>query len=274
MKKSNIEAMKVRRSIRSYGKRTMNHATEGQLQDYIRYVKHPFDAKIRIEYLKNKNSNGNQRLGTYGIIKNPQAFLVVICDRSPLAEETLGYTFEKVILYCTQLGLGTCWLGGTFNKGGFADRVELKNNEMLPIVSPVGTATTKPSLVSKTMSLMTKQHSRKEYETLFFKDSWNMPLTQKSAGRFGIPFEMIRLAPSSRNCQPWKILLEETGTETRIHFFRTEPRSMNRIDLGIAMCHFDLACQELGINGRFKKIELAPILIPENNFYTISWIAE
>lgn len=31
-----------------------------------------------------------------------------------------------------------------------------------------------------------------------------------------------------------------------------EGYDINKIDLGIAMCHFDLTCKELGINGDLK----------------------
>lgn len=268
MKKSVIEAMKARRSIRSYSKRPMHHAVEGQLLDYLRHIEHPFDARIKIELIKAEESAGSHRLGTYGVIKNAQAFFAVSCDRSNYAEEALGYAFEKVVLKCTQLGLGTCWIGGTFNKGAFADAVHLKSDEMLPIISPVGQASAKPSMVSKTMSRVTKQHSRKSFESLFFMDNWKIPLTQKSAGDFGVPLEMVRLAPSSRNCQPWQVLVTPEGA----HFYRMAPRSMNRIDLGIALCHFDLACQELGIPGSLETIPEAMAYTPDNGFYTMSWI--
>lgn len=260
--------MKSRRSIRSYSKRPLNHAAEGEIQDYLRHIEHPFDAKIRVELIKTGEYPGSHRLGTYGIIKNAQAFFAVCCDRSDFAEEALGYAFEKVVLKCTQLGLGTCWLGGTFNKGAFADAVQLRADEMLPIVSPVGQASAKPSMMSKTMSRITKQRSRKAFEDLFFMDDWKIPLTPKSAGDFGVPLEMVRLAPSSRNCQPWKVLLDDRG----VHFYRLEPRGMNRIDLGIALCHFDLACRELGISGKLEIVPEAEDHIPADGFYTMSWI--
>ena len=47
---------------------------------------------------------------------------------------------------------------------------------------------------------------------------------------------------------------------------------MNRIDLGIALCHFDLACQELGIDGGLEVMPEAVAHTPENGFYTMSWI--
>lgn len=61
MKKSVIEAMKARRSIRSYSKRPMHHAAEGQLQDYLRHIEHPFDARIRVELIKSGEYPGHHR---------------------------------------------------------------------------------------------------------------------------------------------------------------------------------------------------------------------
>ena len=45
---------------------------------------------------------------------------------------------ESLILYATSLGLGTCWIGGTFKKGQFAKAIDLKGDEILPIVLPIG----------------------------------------------------------------------------------------------------------------------------------------
>lgn len=45
---------------------------------------------------------------------------------------------EELILYATSLGLGTCWIGGTFKKGQFAKAMEVNQEEILPIISPIG----------------------------------------------------------------------------------------------------------------------------------------
>jgi len=57
-----------------------------------------------------------------------------------LAEENAAYCFEQVILFCTSLGLGTCWLGGTFNKSNFAAQVDLQPGEILRIAAIVSCA--------------------------------------------------------------------------------------------------------------------------------------
>lgn len=53
-------------------------------------------------------------------------------------EESLGYVFEKIVLYITSLGLGTCWLGGSFNKADFEKAITLEEDEFIPVISPMG----------------------------------------------------------------------------------------------------------------------------------------
>lgn len=47
---------------------------------------------------------------------------------------------------------------------------------------------------------------------------------------------------------------------------------MQRIDMGIAMSHFELAAHELGLKGKWKFREPAIAKPDELTEYTISWI--
>ncbi|WP_242961363.1 nitroreductase family protein, partial [Clostridium beijerinckii] len=61
--------------------------------------------------------------------KGTSTFIVSSISKSDNALVDLGYLLERAVLYATDLNLGTCWLGGTFNKGQFAEVMELKDNE-------------------------------------------------------------------------------------------------------------------------------------------------
>ena len=45
---------------------------------------------------------------------------------------------EKAILYATGLGLGSCWLGGTFRRSRFAERISARSDEIVPAVASLG----------------------------------------------------------------------------------------------------------------------------------------
>jgi len=47
------------------------------------------------------------------------------------------------LLYLAHLDFGTCWLGGTFNRNGFAKAMNIEEGEIFPIITPYGYAATK-----------------------------------------------------------------------------------------------------------------------------------
>src|SRR5450756_2933086 len=80
-----------------------------------------------------------RRLGTYGFIKGATGFIVGAVRCAPNDLEDYGYLLEQVILYATDLGLGTCWLGGTFTRSSFVRRFGgLERGETMPAVASIG----------------------------------------------------------------------------------------------------------------------------------------
>jgi hypothetical protein len=48
---------------------------------------------------------------------------------------------------------------------------------------------------------------------------------------------------------------------------------LQRVDMGIAMCHFEITASELGLNGIWV-LDDPKIQIPESTEYTVTWIAK
>lgn len=259
------EIIRARYSVRNYEDKLLSEELIDEIENYISELDNPFKVKVRINLIKKENYKDVIRLGTYGVIKGANYFLVAACENKDFALEALGYTFEKLILYCTSLGLGTVWLGGTFSKGDFEKTINLKNNEILPAVSPLGYRGGKKSFLASFM----KDHKniRKDYEKLFFNDNFDTSISKEEAKEYGEAFEMIRLAPSSMNNQPWRIV----KVKDDIHIYNSGGIAMSKIDIGIALCHLDLYMKEKGINGEFKFIN--PVL-KTKNAYVISWVRD
>jgi nitroreductase len=92
---------------------------------------------------------------------------------------------------------------------------------------------------------------------------------------------MVRLGPSASNKQPWRIVRD--GATWHVYIQRTPGyrnrwivRLMNvddlqRVDAGIAMCHFERTARELGLDGRWIVSE-PPIQKPDGmTEYVTSW---
>jgi hypothetical protein len=189
------------------------------------------------------------------MIKNPMGFIIGAVENAPRSLEDFGYLMEKNILKATDLGLGTCWLGGTFSSSRFAQKIALQKNEVLPAVTPAGYAVPKINVIDSVIRDSVGASNRKPWSLLFFKD--DKPLSIEEAGHYATPLEMVRLAPSANNFQPWRII-KESKTNIFHFYLKRMPglrqllfmkSDLQRVDIGIAMCHFALAVEEEGLSG-------------------------
>lgn len=270
------EIAEKRKSVRTYLEKPLSDNDRKKLSDYISLLEKeesPFKAKVRIRIFDVDKDINAKDLGTYGVIKGARTYLGVAAEETADAMEAVGYIFEKLVLFAAKEGLGTCWLGGTFNKSEFAKAMQLQEKEFFPIASPIGYPAPKSHTVDKIMRKAIKADTRKEFEALFFDGSFSKSLTKEKAGAFAYILETVRLAPSAKNGQPWRILRQGNT----FHFFekRDIPSSshdIQRLDIGIAGCHFDLAAKEKGIKGSFAFLDNPPE--EKGLIYVFSYITE
>ena len=65
--------------------------------------------------------------------------------------EAVGYQFENLILYATDMGLGTVWLAATFSRKDFENIMKISNDDLFPCICPIGYPAEKRSFVEKIM---------------------------------------------------------------------------------------------------------------------------
>jgi nitroreductase len=264
------EAIQKRKSIRGFDGKPLSDEHIVQIKDFIQTLYSPFGGDVRIELVCKDFGKGAVKLGTYGSVKGANEFLALIHNNTPMAKLSAGYMMEQVILFCTQLNLGACWIGG-FSKSDFAKQVNLKSNEILSNVSPVGYKERgiKQGLLPSLASAIVKSHTRKPFGELFFKDKYGKSLTDTDAGQYKLPLDMLRLAPSAVNKQPWRVIL----CEKDLHFYHIGSSDLLNLDLGIALCHFEQTCKEQNIKGKFEVIDISEIIPDKKDLkYVISWI--
>lgn len=240
----------------------------------------PFGNQPKFNLISPDQSAGAQvqKYGTYGVIQNARLFLVGSIKDGMMAMEDYGYCKENFILRATALGLATCWLGGTFKVGEFARAVDLQEDELLPTISPVGLAADQKSMTEKIMRRFAGSDERKAWTEIFFTGNFATPLNEQYAGPYAEALENLRLAPSASNKQPWRILYD--NNRNIFHFYLSRAFgynllrgvSLQNIDMGIAMSHFTLTAQELGLKGQWE----IGISAPRDNAldYIASWLAE
>ncbi len=260
------DIIRERKSVRSYSGVPLDVEHIADIKEYVSGLPQPLGGRARVETVSRDVGSGGVKLGTYGMISGASDFLVLIYEDGPMAAENAGYLFERVILYCTEKGLGTCWLGGTFKKSGFTAHVEVVDNELLRIVSPVGYPASGTGFRDRIIRAGVGSDRRKPFGELFFDRVSGKPLER--GGPYDTPLEMVRLAPSANNSQPWRIMVDETGA----HFCFLQKSRLTDIDMGIAMSHFELACREAGIAGKYEIV--TDVTVPAGMNYLASWLPE
>jgi nitroreductase len=287
-KSSVIDLIKIRKSIRSYESDNLKEEDKKKIIDFIKKDhKTVFECKMRFEFIDASDLNPDdlKTLGTYGIIRGARYFIggtIKKSDRKNYCLVDFGYVFEKIILFITDLCLGTCWLGGTFNKKGFAEKLAVKEDEIIPGISPVGIIPKKRDLRGAIIRKLAGSKNRKPWDKIFFADSFSSPLEEHISGPYREPLEMVRIAPSASNLQPWRIIREKD--RDIFHFFIKKSKRYDRssstlnlqyIDMGISLCHFELTASELDMAGKWELKDgiqdNKKYNIPSDVDYIISW---
>lgn len=279
------DVIRARSSWRSYDGRPPEPEDRGRLEEFIAALEAgPFGGRVRLELVEASAGARAElkKLGTYGMVKGARTFLAGAIKQRPMDMEDYGYVFERAVLYATALGLGTCWLGASFNRSGFAAKVKLREDEILPAVSPVGYVASRRTAVDAVTRFFARSKKRKPWEKLFFDGDFARPLSREAAGPYADVLEMVRLGPSASNRQPWRIV-KERGEGVFHLFIRRTPGyniklinvpggDLQRLDMGIACCHLELTARELGLAGKWEV--LAPparVEVPARTSYVASW---
>lgn len=284
MKTSVIELIKKRFSCRIHPNKPIEEASKQQLKDFLEgYPKGPFGSPNRF-LLAAAAENDRQELkslGTYGFIKHAQGFIVGAMGAGAKNLEDFGYVMEQAILLATELNLGTCWLGGSFTKSSFAKKIAATAEETVPAVTSVGYIADH----SKAEDWIRRRAGgamRLPAEQLFHEEVFGNEIHMEAIGAYAQVLDMVRWGPSASNKQPWRII--HSGTCWHFYLQRTKGygkeslmgkvlkvADVQRLDMGIAMCHFELSARELGLTGRWKLAEPDIVKPDKLTEYTVSW---
>jgi hypothetical protein len=256
------EIIQKRFSCRTYIEKPIAEEDRERLSDFLSATgAGPLGATVRFKLITatDQDRKALKGLGTYGFIRGATGFIV------------------------GAVGLGTCWLGGSFTRSSFAKKISATVEELVPAVASIGYIA-KRGQSRATIRHLVGRHNRQPWGNLFFRETFSIPLLPDEAGPYAVPLEMVRIGPSASNKQPWRIIKDGDSW----HFYMQRTRGygnsltfrllniadLQRVDLGIAMSHFELTAGELGLKGKWvnkePKIEKPDTLCE----YTVSWMGD
>ncbi len=128
--------------------------------------------------------------------------------------------------------------------------VEIKSNEQVLAVTPVGYAKRFESLEEKLMTGFGRTHRRLPTSKLISGPGHN-----KLQEWVRTSIEAARQAPSAVNRQPWGFYLEEDSITVYVRTTGQEYNISKRLDCGIAMLHIEVAAMKSGVKGEWQLLK-------------------
>jgi len=224
------EAILERRSRRRYLGTPLAGTVVSKLQEQIDTYNKPGSFHMALVTGDGKGFNGF--LKSYGMLSGVNDYIGLIADeRDETGVEKLGYYGELIMLHAVTLGLGTCWVGGSFRKADMP--FVLGETEELVCTITIGNVDAESSfrerLMHKIIHRKTKQITDM-YEADGVVPAW-----------FIQGMEAVQRAPSAMNKQPVKFTYRDETVTASVEKLRDGLYGrMTVLDLGIAKLHFEL----------------------------------
>ena len=243
------EALLKRRSRRLYEARPISSEVFERLATTCNDFR-PFDT-ARAVLTESSGKVFKGIIGAYGKIKGAPFFIAFVGDaRDPHVHEKVGYTGEGIILEATALGLGTCWVGKSFDQKIASSFATIKKHERALAVTPVGYATKEASFEERLLTGFGQTHKRKPLNALvsgMTKTRWPEWVRMSLLA--------ARIAPSAVNRQPWRFLVESDSITVSVDDLHDSYGISKRLDCGIAMLHIEIASHVSGFVGKWEFLD-------------------
>ncbi|UCD05344.1 MAG: nitroreductase family protein [candidate division WOR-3 bacterium] len=270
------ETIRERTSCRTYKDKLLSQNDKKELLDFgmklnkgIRTEQIHYQlAEFSVEELKER------KMSAYWLFKNLRSFVVGMIDKTDFHQMSYGYAMEHIVLKATELGLGTCW-AGYFDPRAI-EGIKIKENHTIPAIILIGYAAEERSVKERIARFAIRASKRHDWSKLFFLGEFSKVLNAESAGPYAEVLELLRLAPSAGNTQPWRIIKDKS--KNIYHFFKKvvnpsyERKKLHDIDIGIAMCHFELGAAHRGLRGKWMQADPQLTGLPSTMHYMATWI--
>ncbi len=224
-----LQAIEVRKSRRTYLPTPIEPRSIALLKSRIE--EYNIRSGLTIRFLENGKSAFAGIRKSYGLFKGVRSLFVMKGPKSvPHLKEKIGYYGELLVLEATVLGLGTCWVGGTFDKNSIRTALEEEFVCVITVGNVPEQETKKERLIYKVIHRKTKTIQE------LLEITGDCPTWLKRG------MKAVQKAPSTRNTQKVRFLYEQGNLYAQV----PETYPFDLVDLGIAKLHFELAA-----GGRF-----------------------
>ena len=254
------DAIFYRKSTRKYSNKKVKESLLEEVKNacsQITYLNkdlnikaHVVDRGHLVQFLMGKNCK----------VKAPH-YIIITSNHGEDYLQNIGFAMEEVVLKLTTLGLATCWLECNIKREDILEFVELSDLEL---------DNQENDEAIKSEDKKDELNLEQPYSIIAFGyPEGNVKLfrNDKDTDRKRINHvckklnkdiekivESVRWAPSMKNSQPWVLY----NDYNMIHLYEEKQKknlkSINKISMGIALRHIDIACKEFELEVDYSSI--------------------
>lgn len=223
-----LAAIDKRCSRRAYIEKEIEAVKIEKLQEIIKNINS--ESGLNIQFYQNGKEFFNSFKSSYGMFSGISAYFALVGNKTDKhLFEKAGYYGEILVLEATGMDLGTCWIGGSYDKKSCEKQIKLGADEELVAVIIVGYAKENKTLKEKIISGLAHRRT-KTIQEMYTAEEKNIP------DNFINGMHAVQKAPSAMNGQPVQFHYGDGTVTAKVE----ENPSYRKIDLGIAMLHFEL----------------------------------
>lgn len=237
MKRQWLNAIEIRTSRRSYREEKIDKGTAAHIQAMVEQCNQ--ESGLSIRFVENGEALFQDFSSSYGMFRGVQSYFAMAGSKAlPHLKELAGYYGELIVLECTDLNLGTCWISGTYDKEACRKQIGLTDDQELACVITVGYVEKNKTFKEKMISLGGRKTKTLEE---FIKPCTGLPDWVVKG------IKAVRRAPSAMNKQPIRFNYEAGTVKAEVE----DRTSHQGIDLGIARAHFELGVWGTNSGGKW-----------------------
>lgn len=226
---TDLEAIERRVSRRAYRPEPLEPEQVQALELLARQCSR--DAELNIRLVQDDPAAFRSLRRSYGMFSGVRHYFAMAGSSADLClNEKVGYYGEKLVLEATKLGLGTCWVGGTFDRKRCA--VQPAAGEELVCLIVTGKPATGEAAGKERLVYRLAHRSTKPVEQMY--EAASQPPEWFLEGMWA-----VQKAPSALNRQPVRFTWANGEATAQVPDYATH----QSIDLGIAKLHFELAAE-------------------------------
>ena len=222
-----------RKSVRKYSEQKLTDDELVKVARCLAEIK-PLIPEIKVEYDIVPCNETNCKF-------NAEYCLIVYSEEANLWLANIGYLLEQWDLYLATLNIGVCWYG--MGKVEQAERNGLKYGIMLAF----------GKCDESDFRNDVREFNRKKLDEIWLDDETTRTADDLADGiANGKLAEIVRLAPSAVNSQPWKVVQEGNTLNVYREKGKTPVLSnvlfkhWNKVDIGIFLCFLEVALESEG----------------------------